>query len=229
MGEVDGRKLVFFCGGDGICYAFDAVKQSEAETDEVIDLHCVWRYDGDPTAPKEDVHQYIRNRRESPSNVKSMPVFYGDRIYFTLGGDIWWGKREAWLKCVDATLEGDITAEGTLWSYPLSKHCSSTPAIHDGLAYVADCGGNLHCLNAENGHHHWSFDLGRETWSSPLVADGKVYIGTRGGDFWILEAGKEKKLLGSVDMGTQITSSPEAANGVLYVTTLERLYAIAKE
>ncbi len=229
MGEIEGQKRVFFCGGDGICYAFEAVDAKATEGKEVLDLHRVWRYDGDPNAPKENVHEYLRNRREGPSNVKSMPVFHKNRIYLTLGGDIWWGKEKAWLKCVDATLQGDITDEGTLWSFPLEKHSSSTPAIFQGLVFVADCGGNLYCLDAETGDLHWSHDLGRETWSSPLVADGKVYIGTRGGDFWVFQASPQKKLISSVDLGTQITSSPVAANGVLYVATLQRLYAIAKE
>ncbi len=224
LGQVNDRRLVFFCGGDGVVYAFDALRPS---ADQGVDsLQCVWRFDCDPTAPKEDIHRYIRNRRESPSNIKSMPVFHDDRVYVTVGGDIWWGKNEAWLKCIDATKTGDITEDGLLWSYPLQRHCCSTPSVHDALVYVADCGGKVHCVDAVTGRPYWVHDAGRDMWASTLVADGKVYIGTRGGRFWVLAAGKEKRVLSSIRLKDPVISTTVAAGGTLYVGTMSRLYAL---
>src|SRR5205814_970610 len=114
-------------------------------------LHRVWQFDFDPSAPKTNVHRYNSNRREGPSNFYGMPVFYRDRIYLAGGGDLFWGKTEAWLKCIDATKTGDITTTGLLWSYPLQKHVLSTPAIQDGLVFIADCGRMFHCLDAQSG------------------------------------------------------------------------------
>ena len=85
------------------------------------------------------MHRYIKNRDESPSNVKSMPVFHNNRVYVTLGGDIWWGKHRAWLKCIDVTKTGEVTKDCEIWSYELQRHCCATPAIHDGLVFVGDC------------------------------------------------------------------------------------------
>jgi len=225
LGEVDGRRLIFFCGGDGVCYAFDALMPS-AVSEPVRTLRRVWRFDCDPTAPKEDLNLYKRNRRESPSNIKSMPVFHGNRVYVTVGGDIWWGKDQSWLQCIDATKTGEITETGLLWSYPLDGHCCSTPAIHDGLVFVGDCERNVHCVDAETGEPCWVHETGGEIWGSPLVADGKVYIGTRRGYLWTFAAEREKRILGCVDAGRSICGSAVAANGVLYVATLERLWAI---
>ena len=56
LGQIDGRTLIFFCGGDGVCYAFDAI-QSAPPDGKVQKLKRVWRFDCDPTAPKENVHQ----------------------------------------------------------------------------------------------------------------------------------------------------------------------------
>lgn len=227
LGEVDGRRLVFFCGGDGVCYAFDAYKPGEP-AGKLGSLQRVWRFDCDPTAPKENVHRYIRNRRESPSNIKSMPVFHDGLLYVTLGGDIWWGKHQAWLKCFRARGAGDITQSALLWSYPVERHCCSTPAVQDGLAYVADCGGKVHCVDAQTGRPCWVHDVRGETWASTLVADGKVYVGTRKGDFWVLAAGREKRVLSSVRLEDAIYSTTVAANGTLYVATMTRLYALQK-
>jgi len=230
MGEVNGRRLVFFAGGDGVCYAFDALGPTESTGSpsprQVETLQRVWRFDCDPTAPKENVHSYIRNRRESPSNIKSMPVFHNGRIYVTFGGDIWWGKRQSWLKCIDATQTGEITESGLVWTYALESHCCSTPAVHDGLVYAADCGGRVHCVDAQTGRPYWVHDAERDIWASPLVADGKIYIGTRRGEFWVLAAGKERRVLSSIRLEAPVISTAVAASGTLYVGTMKRLYAL---
>jgi len=224
-GDVNGRTLVFFCGGDGVCYAFDALR-SASEKPEVQKLKNLWRFDCDPTAPKENIHQYLRNHRESPSNIKSMPVFHRGRVYITYGGDIWWGKRQSWLKCFDATGTGDVTNSCEIWSYELNSHCCSTPSVHDGLVFVADCGQVVHCVDAKTGKPYWTHETGGEVWASTLVADGKVYIGTRRGDFWVLAAGRDKKIISSIKLNSPIHGSPVAANGVLYIATMKKLYAV---
>ncbi len=228
MGEVNGKKQVIFTGPDGIVYGFEALSQSVSR-DKIYTFNKIWQFDCDPTAPKENIHDYLKNRNESPSNFMGMPVFYKNRIYVTGGGDIWWGKKEAWLKCIDASKTGDITKSGEIWSQPLEEHSASTPAISKGLVYVTDCGKNLHCIDAENGNPYWTHKLKMDSWSSALVADNKVYVGSRGGDFWILEKGKKLNVLSSEKLGSPIHSTPVAANGVLYVSTMNRLYAIERK
>ena len=225
LGVVNGRKLIFFGGPDGVVYAFDAL-DSCPPPDQVKKLNLVWKFDCDPTAPKKNIHKYLKNRTESPSNIMSMPVFYKNRIYVTVGGDIWWGKRKAWLKCIDATKTGDITTSGLIFSYDLSKHCSSTPAIYQDMVFISDCGGLIHCLNAETGRMHWTHQADSDMWSSTLAADGKIYVGTRRRDFWILAAQKQKKVIRSLKLDSPLAATPVAANGVLYITTMRKLYAV---
>jgi outer membrane protein assembly factor BamB len=227
VGTIDEGRQVYFCGGDAVVYGFEPFDPGNpVRGNDVALIDATWRFDCDPTAPKENIHQYIRNRKESPSNIKSMPVFHEGRIYVTHGGDIWWGKHESWLKCIDGSGSGDVTDTNLVWSYPLGKHCCSTPAIHEGLVYVADCDGQVHCVDAATGKAYWVHDAGREIWASTLVADGKVYIGTRRGEFWILATGKEKRVLSTVRLDAPIHSSVVAANGTIYVGTMTRLYAL---
>ena len=244
MGKVNGRKLIFFAGGNGIIYAFEPLKQnfpspfilspSDGERKEErgsafpMFLKKVWQFDFDPTAPKTNVHKYSTNRRESPSNIYGMPVFYRNRVYVAGGGDIFWGKNEAWLKCIDATKTGDITTNGLVWSYPLEKHVLGTPAIYDGCVFIADVGRKMHCVDAETGKPFWTHDISGEVWASPLVADGKVYLGARNGDFWIFEASKEKKVLGKVPLGDPINATATAANKTLFIATMRQLFAVGK-
>jgi outer membrane protein assembly factor BamB len=225
LGEVNGRPMIFFCGGNGVVYAFETVRDNPPPG-EVLNLRKVWQFDFDPTAPKTDVHKYSTNRREGPSNLYGMPVIWHDRVYVAGGGDIWWGKNEAWLKCIDATKTGDITTNGLVWSYPLEKHVLATVGIHDGLLFIADCGRTFRCLDAETGKPYWTHEIQGDVWASPLIADGKVYLGTRGGSFYVLAASKEKKVLSTIELVDPVSATATAANGVLYVATMTHLYAV---
>ena len=227
MGEVGGKQRMFFGGGDGVMYAFEPAG-GDASASAPQTLKRIWRFDCDPGAPKENIHDYLRNRERSPSNIKGLPVFHNGRIYVAHGGDIWWGKRQAWLKCIDASKAGDVTQTALLWSYELSRHCCATPSIQDGLVYIVDAGGVLHCIDAETGKPVWTHEAGGEMWGSTLVADGKVYVGTRRGDFWVLAAGRTKKVLATVKLDAPVHTSATAANGVLYVSTMKSLYALKK-
>ena len=227
LGDVHGRPLIFFAGGNGVVYAFEPISGSLPASGEVQKLKKVWQFDCDPTAPKVQVHRYNSNRRESPSNIFGMPVFHQDRIYVAGGGDLWWGKNEAWLKCIDATKTGDITVTGLAWSSPLVRHTMDTPAISNGLVFATDCAQVLHCVDADTGKPYWTLDMEGEMWASALVVDGKVYVGTRRGDLWVLAAEKEKRVLARVRLGSPISGTATAANGVLYIPTMTHLYAVA--
>ncbi|RJP35584.1 MAG: pyrrolo-quinoline quinone [Candidatus Omnitrophota bacterium] len=225
LGVVNGQKLIFFAGGDGVIYAFAALESTPA-VGEVSKLKRIWRFDCDPAAPKENVHEYLRNRKEGPSNIKGMPVFHDNRIYVAVGGDIWWGKEQAWLKCIDATKTEDVTTSALIWSYELKLHCCSTPAISDGLVFITDCGGLVHCVDAKTGTAYWTHDTGGEIWASPLVADGKVYVVNKRRDFFVFAANREKQVINTIRMDSPMAGAPTAANGVLYVPTMKNLYAL---
>ena len=225
MAAVNGRDLLFFCGGNGIVYGFEPLK---AVTADVGALKKVLWYDFDPAAPKENVHRYNGNRRESPSNIFGMPVFHENRLYVAGGGDIWWGKNQAWLKCIDVTGTGNITTNGTVWTYPLEKHVMATPAVADGLVFIGDCGRAFHCVDARSGEACWRDEIEGDAWASAYVADGKVYQGTRAGKLYVWACARQKRLLAKVDLGSPVSATATAANGVLYLATQNRLYALAQ-
>jgi outer membrane protein assembly factor BamB len=227
LGVVNGRRMVFFGGDDGICYAFDAL-DGTASVGAMAMLRNVWRFDCDPAGPKGDVHRYISNRKEGPSEILGMPVFHDNKIYVVAGGDLWWGKRKSWLKCIDATKSGDVTKTAEVWSYPLSRESCSTPAIYNGMIFVADCGGVIHCVDAGTGQSVWTYKADGGFWSSPMIADGKLYIGTRAGEFDVLAATREKRLISSTQIGDPITATVTPANGTLFLATMTHLYALSE-
>lgn len=103
LAKVNGQTQVIFAGGDGVVRAFEPLlKKTTAE--KVRTLQQVWKFDFDPDAPKENVHRFVGNKLQSPSNIFGMPVFALDRLFVAGGGDIWWGKNEAWLKCIEPSV-----------------------------------------------------------------------------------------------------------------------------
>lgn len=227
LAVVNGRERVFFCGGNGIVYAFEPLKDVPT-AGEVIRLRSVWRHDFDPGAPKRDIHSYLRNRQEGPSNIYGMPVFHGGRLYVAGGGDVFWGKLGAWLQCLDPSGEGEMTSTATVWRHELGKHTLATPAVAGGLAFATDSEGILHCVDAGTGRPCWTHQMNGPFWASPLVADGKVYVGTRKGHFCILAAACDKKLLHDIELGSPISATATAANGTVFIATMTQLLAVGR-
>jgi outer membrane protein assembly factor BamB len=228
LAVVKGKPLIFFAAGTGVVFAFEPVA-GEPAGGGVQKLKKVWQFDFDPAAPKHEVHKYSKNLAEGPSNIYGMPVVVDGRLYVAGGGDLWWGKNAAWLKCVDPTGSGDVTKSAEIWTYPLEKHVMSTPAVYQGMIFIADTGRKFHCVDARSGQALWTHDINGQVWASPLVADDKVYLGTRSGDFYIFAASREKQVLSASSLVNPISGTATAANGVLYVATMKNLYAIRQE
>lgn len=228
MGRIDGDPLLFFAGGDGILYGYELLPQG-GERAGISTLERKWRFDLDPLAPKEDVHRYHKNTRVGPSNVFGMPVFKDQRIYVAGGGDLWWGKSEAWVQCIQIKKEGERIEGDLIWKYPLNRHVMSTPAVYKGLVFIADCGRTVHCIDEVNGQVLWTHETGSSFWASPYVADGKVYIGSRAGEFFVFEAAAKKNLIFEHKFDEPISATVTAANGVLYVGTMSRLFAFESD
>ncbi len=233
LGQVAGRKLVFFGGGDGRCYAFEALNTAP---EPPARLKTVWSYDCIPPEYRSydglDAlsHYCLGDKRRKgtlnkndgtfvgESEIIGTPVFHNNRVYVALGRDPEHGRGRGALHCIDATKTGDITRTGRVWTYQGLDRTLSTVSIADGLLYLCDVGGRLHCLDAETGQCHWVHESNSAVWGSTLVADGKVYMPTPKG-LVVLAAGKEKEILSQINVGATIYATPVVANGVLYIAS----------
>jgi outer membrane protein assembly factor BamB len=207
LGEVNSLMQAFFPGGDGWLYGFNALTGEK-----------LWKFD---LNPKDAVWPKTRN------DAIATPVFYDGKIYLATGQDPEHGEGVGHMYCIDPAKSGDITEAGRIWHYDKIRRSISMAAIADGLVYISDFSGFLHCLDIKTGKPYWTFDVLAAVWGSPLVADGKVYLGDEDGDVVVLLAGKELKKISELNMGNSIYSTPVPANGVLYIRTRDELYAIA--
>ncbi|MBI3417492.1 MAG: PQQ-binding-like beta-propeller repeat protein [Verrucomicrobia bacterium] len=225
-GKVNGKQLVFFGGGDGVCYALDATPVKEGDTSYIKKI---WWYDAVPPEYKTKDGKPIKYpAAEGPSEINSTPVFYKNRVYVAVGQDPEHGEGVGHLVCIDATKTGDITKTGTIWDYKGIHRSISTASIDPdtGLLFIGDFSGFVYCLDAETGKVYWIHDMKAHMWGSTFVADGKVFVGDEDGDFCVLAASKEKKVLSESNFGAPIYSTPIVANGVMYVGTQTHLFAL---
>jgi len=206
-GEVGGVLQAFFPGGDGVLYGFEARSGDK-----------LWSFD---LNPKTSVFPKTRNY------VISTPVLFDSKLFLAVGQDPENGEGVGHMYAIDPAKRGDITETGRLWHYDKIRRSISTAAIADGLVYISDFTGFLHCLDINTGKPYWNFDMLAAIWGSPLLADGKVYLGDEDGDVVVFQAGKEMKKISETNMGSAVYSTPVAANGVLYIMNRTELYAIS--
>ena len=209
VGKVGDVTQVVHGQGDGWVRGYEALTGKK-----------LWEFD---LNPKETVWPKTRNE------VISTPVIWDNRVYIANGQDPEHGEGPGHLYAIDATKRGDITQSGRIWHFDNIRRSISTVAIWDGLLYSADFSGFLHCLDAKTGKEYWKHDMLAAVWGSPMVIDGKVYLGDEDGDVAVLQAGKDKKLLGEMNMGSSVYATPVPAHGVLYVMNRNQIWALEQK
>ncbi|MCA9262966.1 MAG: PQQ-binding-like beta-propeller repeat protein [Planctomycetales bacterium] len=120
--------------------------------------------------------------------------------------------------------DGSITGEK---GSDVFRRTISTAAIANGLVYIPDLSGFLHCVDWESGQRVWMHDTLAAVWGSCTVVDGKVLLGDEDGEIVILTEGREENEERTVSFNSSIYSTPVISHGVLYVTDRARLYAIS--
>jgi outer membrane protein assembly factor BamB len=208
VGDVAGVMQVVHAQGDGWVRGYEAVTGKK-----------LWEFD---TNPKDSVWPKTRNE------VISTPVIFENVVYISNGQDPEHGEGVGHAYAIDATKRGDITESGRLWHYEKIRRSISTAAIKDGLIYLADFSGFLHCLDVKTGKPLWVHDMFAAIWSSPILIDDKVYLGDEDGDVTVLQHGKELKVVSEQNMGSSVYSTAVPANGTLFIMNRNQLYALAE-
>ena len=206
VGEIGGVVQVVHGQGDGWIRGF------EAETGAKL-----WEFDSNP---KDSTWPKTRNE------VIATPVIYDNKVFLANGQDPEHGEGVGHLYAIDATQRGDITESGRLWHYEEIRRSISTVSIKDGLIYIPDFSGFLHCVDVETGEQVWKHDMFAAMWSSTMVADGKVYVGDEDGDLIVMQEGPELKVINEMNMGSSIYSTVVTANETMFVMVRNRIYAI---
>jgi outer membrane protein assembly factor BamB/HEAT repeat protein len=210
--HVDGRTQVLFGGGDGWLRSYDAASGHE-----------VWRFDGNP----KDARWLPRPGVFSRGAIIASPVFAEGRVFVAMGQSPGHGTGPSLIHAISPAGQGDVTASRLLWTSRAVGRVVGTPVAKDGLLYVGDLGGTIHCLDAATGALVWQHETNEAIWGSLVLAGDRVYAGNVEGSMSVLRAGRRKELLGQIEMNAPLYSPPAPVGDALYLATANRLFLIA--
>ena len=212
--NVNGRMQVLFGGGDGWLRAYDAASGRE-----------VWRFDGNP----KDARWLPRPGVLSRSSIIASPVVAEGRVFIAMGQSPGHGNGPSLIHAINPSGQGDVTTSRLLWTSREVGRVVGTPIAKDGLLYVGDLGGTIHCLDAATGAHVWKHETHEAIWGSLLMTSGRLYVGNVEGTMTVLRAGRRKEVLATIEMDAPLYSRPAAIGDALYLATANRLYRIAAD
>ena len=199
LGRVGERTLVFLGGGDGVCYAFEALA---AVPDKPVKLKTVWSCDCNPPEYKvfgdlDLIAHYSRgDRRRSDhinneegtfagmSEIIATPVFYNNRVYIAIGRDPEHGRGRGMLWCIDATKTGDVTTHGQGLDLPRARPLAvhrvdrRRTAVHRRRGRAVALPGRGHrpaALDSRRESRHLGLDVGRRR--QGVSADPEAVVG----------------------------------------------------
>jgi len=223
--KFNGREMILFGGGDGVLYSFEPLA-SPVNDDKTQTLTKIWQHDCNPPDYRRRDDREIpysgwkKKSPDGPSEINATPVVHGNRIYVAIGQSPVHGPGRGMLSCIDGATGRKV------WESREVGRTLSEAAIDDGLLYISDYSGRLHCFDADTGKLYWQHELGAGVWcASPVVADGKVYISTERSRFWVFKAGREKQVLSECRVRS-IAITPVVEDGVFYLPTQNRLFAL---
>lgn len=212
--NVNGRVQVLFGGGDGWLRSYDAASGHE-----------VWRFDGNP----KDARWLPRPGVFSRGAILASPVYADGRVFIAMGQSPGHGNGPSLIHAISPNGQGDVTANRLLWTSREVGRVVGTPIAQDGLLYIGDLGGTIHCLDAATGARLWKHDTEEAIWGSLLLAGDRLYAGNVDGRMTVLRAGRTKQLLGQVEMNAPLYSPPALVGDSLYLATANRLYLISAQ
>jgi outer membrane protein assembly factor BamB/HEAT repeat protein len=211
-GNVNGRIQVFHGGGDGVLRAYDAESGQE-----------VWRFDGNP----KDARWLPRAGVFSRSSIIASPAFADGRVFIAMGQSPGHFNAPSFVYAISPSGQGDVTKSGLLWTSREVGRVVGTPIVKDGLLYIGDLGGTIHCLDAATGEHLWKHETNDAIWGCLLLAGNRLYVGNAEGLMTVLRAGRRKELLAQIEMDAPLYARPAAVGDALYLATANKLYRIA--
>ena len=113
-----------------------------------------------------------------------------------------------------------------IWSKKNTSPYVSSSLSHEGLLYYFDDDGIAECAEADTGTLLWKARLGGTFTGSPVLAEGNIYAINEDGDTFVIETGREFKLISQNELGQRTLASPAISGGRIFIRTDNFLYCI---
>jgi len=156
---------------------------------------------------------------------KASPIA-GEGVVHMLGG------KDSSTIAVRLGGRGDVTETHVLWKEPRADSRIGSGVISNGLLYTNHRTGIIECAELTTGKVLWKERIqgtggSSDTWASLFLAEGRIFAMNQDGDTFVLEAGREHKLLATNSLGETTNSSVAGTAGALYLRTHQALWCVA--
>jgi outer membrane protein assembly factor BamB len=182
--------------------------------DQIVSPASDWVYSYDPATGKE---LWKLSYGVLGFSVVPRPVVGNGFIYMSTG----FMKPELLAIKYDGVKEPRIE-----WRISKGSTNMPSPILIGDEIYIVNDGGILLCANAHTGEEYYRERLGGKFSSSPIYADGKLYVGSREGIMFVVQPGKQFKILAQNTMEGAIMATPAAVDGALFVRTDKGLFRL---
>jgi len=127
----------------------------------------------------------------------------------------------------DITLAADSTKNKYIvWSIKRGGAYMQTPLIYGDYLYNLQVNGQLTCFNALTGEVKYKENLKDAFTASAIAADGKIYLTSEQGVVYVIQAGKEFKLLAKNAMSDVCMATPSISGNTIFFRTQHSIIAV---
>jgi outer membrane protein assembly factor BamB len=121
---------------------------------------------------------------------------------------------------------GDVSKSHMAWASEENVPDIASPVANGEFVFTVTSGGEATCFEARGGKKDWETNLDMEVQSSPALMGGRLLILGGKGALVTLEAGRECRELGRIQLPDKFTASPAFANGRIYLRGATNLYCL---
>ncbi|MBN2636954.1 MAG: PQQ-binding-like beta-propeller repeat protein [Prolixibacteraceae bacterium] len=154
-------------------------------------------------------------------------IFFGNENRGSSGGVLFGIKAGA---TGDISLiENESSNKYVAWSLKNAGIAMPSPLVYEGLVYIAERNrGRVTCVDAKTGEIIYREQLpeARIFWASPWAYDGKIYFLEEEGTTYVIQAGKDFKVLGENKLDDTFFSTTAIANNTYIFRGQKGIYCI---
>lgn len=186
------------------------------DTDLLISHGSKALYGYEPSAGRE----LWRVEEQKTHSASGRPIVGHGMIFCSMGHP----KSELW--AVKPGGKGDVTATHVAWKVKRNVPTRSSAVMSGDLIFMIDDGGIATCLEAQTGEQVWNERVGGKYSAAPILAADRVYLFSEDGKSYVLQAGREFKIVASSDLGDGFMATPAVVNDSFILRSRSHLYRV---
>ncbi|MGZ8898772.1 MAG: outer membrane protein assembly factor BamB family protein [Limisphaerales bacterium] len=173
-------------------------------------------YGYEPATGKELWHV----EEQKTHSASGRPVVGHGMIFCSMGHP----KSELW--AVKPGGRGDVTETHVPWKVKRNVPTRSSAVLGGDLLFMIDDGGIASCLEAKSGEQVWNERVGGKYSAAPILAGDRVYFFSEDGKSYVLQAGREFKVLATNELGDGFMATPAVVNNSFILRSRSHLYRV---